>query len=334
MQCPTCQIEARKFGRDRYGNQRYQCLACRTTFSDRPARPLGEMRLSLDKALAVLKLLTEGNSIRATSRVSGVAKNTVIALLISVGQKCEAFLRDKLQAVKVKDVQADEIWGFVAMKEKVKNKKRLESQEVGDAYCYAAIERHTKLILAWHLGKRDSINTVVFASEVERSTCGRFQLTTDGFSSYPEAVSVIFETENRQIDHAAMVKTYGKFEDDHRYSPSEVLEVHTYPCCGDPDLEKACTSHIERQNLTIRMQNRRMTRLTNAFSKKWANHEASLAMHFAVYNFVTPHGTLTKQTAERGERKTPTTPAMAAGLTDHPWTLLELLQAATGSTHN
>lgn len=333
MQCPTCQSEARKFGRDRYGNQRYQCLVCRKTFSDVPARPLGEMRLSLDKALAVLKLLTEGNSIRATSRISGVAKNTVIALLISVGQKCEAFLRDKLQAVKVNDVQADEIWGFVAMKEKVKNKKGLQSDEIGDAYCYAAIERHSKLILAWYLGKRDGIDTATFIGEVERSTRGHFQLTTDGWRCYPEAVSVIFESEGRSIDHAAMVKTYGKFEDDHRYSPSEVLEVTTYPCCGDPDLNKACTSHIERQNLTIRMQNRRMTRLTNAFSKKWANHEAAMALHFATYNFVTPHGTLTQATAPKGERKTPTTPAMASGLTDHPWTLAELLQAVAGSIH-
>ena len=281
------------------------------------------MRLPLEKAIFVLKLLTEGNSIRATVRISGVAKDTVTSLLVCVGQKCETFLQDKLTGLKVKDVQADEIWGFVGMKEKTANKKDA-GQDVGDAYCFVAIERHTKLILAWHLGKRDSINTMIFASDVERSTRGHFQLSTDGFRPYPEAISVVFGSENRTIDHAALVKTYGKFEDDHRYSPSEVLDVTAYACCGNPDLDKACTSHIERQNLTIRMQNRRMTRLTNAFSKKWDNHRYAMALHFATYNFVTQHGTLTKRA--EGVK---TTPAMEAGLTDHPWTLLELLEESS-----
>ena len=327
MLCPTCQNEARKFGKDRYGNQRFQCETCRKTFSDRPAKPLDEMRLSLDKALLVLKLLTEGMSVRATVRVTGVAKATVLSLLVCVGEKCEAFLQDKLQAVKVDDVQADEIWGFVAMKEKVRVKKKIDDEQVGDAYCFCAIERHTKLILAWHLGKRDAFNTLDFMDRVKDSTRGHFQLTTDGFKPYPEVVRVVFEA--NPIDHAAIVKTYGKFEDDHRYSPSEVLTTQAYPCCGSPDMDKACTSHIERQNLTIRMQTRRMTRLTNAFSKKWDNHRAALALHFAAYNFVTPHGTLTKDA--EGKK---TTPAMEAGLTDHPWTLIELLTEATKSTQS
>ena len=324
MRCPTCQNEARKFGKDRHGNQRYQCLACRKTFSDVPAKPLDEMRLPLDKALHVLKLLTEGMSIRAASRTSGVAKGTVMALLVCVGDKCEEFLGTRLKSISVKNVQADEIWGFVQMKEKMRTKKNIANEEVGDAYCYCAIERKTKLILAWHIGKRDAINTAVFINEVENNTRGRFQISTDGWGPYPEAVKVIFESENREVDHAVVIKSYGKFEDDHRYSPGEVLDTKVYACCGEPNLDKACTSHIERQNLTIRMQNRRVTRLTNAFSKKWANHQASLALHFATYNFITPHGTLTKKTGEAGER-TKTTPAMAAGLTDHPWTMEELL---------
>jgi IS1 family transposase len=282
------------------------------------------MRLPLEKAILVLKLLTEGNSIRSTVRISGVAKDTVIALLVCVGAKCEAFLQEKLKAIAVAEVQADEVWGFVAMKEKTAKKKLDATEGVGDAYCYVAIERHTKLILAWHLGKRDSINTAVFASEVERSTRGHFQLTTDGFKPYQECIPAIFGFENRTVDHAALVKSYGKFEDDHRYSPSEVLDVTAYTCCGQPDLERACTSHIERQNLEVRMKNRRMTRLTNAFSKKWDNYRYAMALHFATYNFITPHGTLTKQAEGRK-----TTPAMRSGLTDHPWTLIELLQEAT-----
>ena len=136
MQCPTCQNEARKFGKDRHGNQRYQCLTCRKTFSDIPAKPLDEMRIPMDKALDVLGLLTEGMSIRASSRRTGVAKDTIIALLVCVGQKCEEFLAERLKDVPAKNVQADEIWGWVKMKEKVRVKKGIESEEVGDAYCY------------------------------------------------------------------------------------------------------------------------------------------------------------------------------------------------------
>lgn len=328
MNCSRCQNEARKFGRDRHGNQRYQCLTCRRTWTDLPARPLDEMRLPIKDALRVLQQLTEGSSIRATSRIAGVAKGTILSLLTVVGSKCETFLQERLTGLRVKDVQADEIWGFIRMKEKVRNKKQIEDEEIGDAYCYVAIERKTKLILAWHLGKRDGFNTFVFIEEVARSTRGRFQLSTDGFKPYVPAVSIIFGMENRAIDHAAVIKDYGKFEDDHRYSPSEVIGIDKVPCCGDPNLDKACTSHIERYNLTIRMQDRRMTRLTNAFSKKWENHAASFALHFATYNFITPHGTLTKNSGDAGER-VKTTPAMAAGLTDHPWTMEELLIEAS-----
>lgn len=321
MNCPACQNEARKFGKDRYGNQRFQCLACRKTFSDRPINVLNEMRLPLDKAIAVLKLLTEGMSIRATVRVTGVAKDTVSALLVCVGQKCEAFLQDRLKDIPATDVQADEIWGFVAMKEKTAAKKNIAGDEVGDAYCFTAIERETKLILAWHLGKRDGMSTIDFMENVKRSTRGRFQISTDGFRAYPEVIEAVLEG---RADHAAVIKTYGKVDDDHRYSPSAVLTTEYKCCSGAPDLEKACTSHVERQNLEIRMKTRRMTRLTNAFSKKWDNHRYALALTFATYNFVTVHGTLTKRNEGRK-----TTPAMEAGLTDRPWTLEELLIAAS-----
>jgi transposase-like protein/IS1 family transposase len=326
MQCPTCQSEARKFGHDRAGNQRFQCQTCRKTFSDRPARPLDEMRLPLDKALFCLQLLTEGNSIRATVRISGVAKGTVIALLVCVGEKCEAFLRDKLRSVPASDVQADEIWGFVGMKEKTKTRKENESPDVGDAYCFVAIERMTKLVLAWYLGKRDQASTRTFLVDVERSTRGRIQLSTDGFKPYPSAVQLAFA--EREVDHGTLVKEYATKADDHRYSPGEVIGTVKNACCGSPDKDKICTSHVERHNLQMRMQNRRLTRLTNAFSKKWSNHDAALGLYFAEYNFVRPHGTLTKRA--EGIK---TTPAMAAGLTDHPWTLLELLEAAAASTH-
>ncbi len=324
MQCPTCQSEARKFGKDRRGNQRYQCRACRKTFAERPAKPLGEMRLPLDKALLCLNLLVEGNSIRATVRLSGVAKDTVIALLVNIGESCAAFLQDRLQAVEARDVQGDEIWGFVAMKEKTKNRKQVAVDDVGDAYSFVGIERTSKLVLAWYLGKRDRVSTEAFLADVKASTRGRMQLSTDAFRPYRPAVDLVFG--DRPIDYAQIVKVYAT-KDDHRYSPGEVIGTEKTPCRGNPDPDKICTSHVERHNLSMRMQNRRLTRLTNAFSKKWANHEAALGLYMAVYNFVRPHGTLTKD----AEGRLKTTPAMAAGLTNHPWTLLELVQAI--STH-
>jgi hypothetical protein len=142
--------------------------------------------------------------------------------------------------------------------------------------------------------------------------------------AYPAAVHLAFT--EREVDFAQIVKVYATKSDDHRYSPGEVVDTVKTPCCGDPDPAKICTSHVERHNLSMRMQNRRLTRLTNAFSKKWANHQAALGLYFAVYNYCRPHGTLTK--AAFGAK---TTPAMQAGLADHPWTLLELLQAI--STH-
>jgi transposase-like protein/IS1 family transposase len=320
MKCPACQQEGRKFGKDRHGNQRYQCVACKKTFSDRPAKPLDEMTLPLDKAITVLKLLTEGNSIRATVRLSGVAKDTVTALLVNVGEKCAEWLARNLQGLEVEDVQADEIWSFVGMKEKTKRTKSLEANEgIGDAWCFVAIERYSKIVLSWYLGKRDGVDTGTFIESVKNATRGRFQLTTDAWVSYPGAVQV--HLEGRGVDYARLLKVYGP-SDEGRYSPGVVRRTEKTPCCGNPDPNAICTSHVERHNLSMRMQNRRLTRLTNAFSKKWRNHEAALGLYFMVYNFVRPHGTLTKRA--EGER---TTPAMSAGLTDHPWTLPETLGA-------
>jgi IS1 family transposase len=281
------------------------------------------MRLPLDKALSCLKLLTEGVSIRATVRLTGVANDTVIALLVNIGERCEVFLSEKLQAVEASDVQADEIWGFVFCKEKTRLRKGYP-EDAGDAYTFVALERTSKLVLAWFLGKRDRASTEVFIADVKRSTRGRLQLSTDAFKPYRPVVSLVFE--DREIDYAQIVKVYAT-KDDHRYSPGEVIGTEKTACCGDPDPDKICTSHVERHNLSMRMQNRRLTRLTNAFSKKWANHQAALGLYFAAYNFVRPHGALTKDVG--GEK---TTPAMKAGLTDQPWTLLELLQAI--STHS
>lgn len=321
MQCPTCQAEARKFGKDRDGNQRYQCLTCKKTFSDRPARPLGEMRISMDKALVCLHHLVEGCSVRATMRLTGTNRNTILDLLALIGERCERLLSGRIQNVPVVDVQADEVWGFVSMKEKTRLKNQPEAEGIGDAYCFIGIERETKLILAWHLGRRTTEDAEEFAGKLAEATTGKLQITTDGFKPYKTAIPNAMSG----ADFAQLVKHYATKDDAHRYSPGEVTGTTKTPINGNPDNDRISTSHVERQNLTVRMQNRRMTRLTNAFSKKWANHSAAMALHFAYYNFCRPHQTLSQNAGCK------TTPAMASGLEDHVWTLEELVAKSTQS---
>jgi transposase-like protein/IS1 family transposase len=312
MQCPACQNEARKFGKDRDGNQRFQCLTCRKTFADRPARPLGDMRIDMDKALKCLHLLVEGMSIRSTMRVTGTNRNTILDLLALVGGNCERLLAARLKSLPVNDVQVDEVWGFVGMKEKTRERFHEGQDEVGDAYCFIGLERNTKLVLAWHLGRRCKEDTIEFAHKLAAATTGQFQITTDGYKPYKTAVPAILP----ETDFAQLIKEYAT-KDDHKYSPGEVIGTKKVVRNGHPDREKISTSHVERQNLTVRMGNRRMTRLTNAFSKKWANHRAMLALSFAYYNFCRNHMTLG------------TTPAIAAGLEAEVWTLQQLVEKST-----
>jgi IS1 family transposase len=265
------------------------------------------MRLSLDRALLCLQLLLEGNSVRSTERITGVHRDTILSLLEVVGLRAEKLLSEKIRGLRVRDVECDEIWGYVAMKERT---KMIDSDLIGDAYCFIAIERNTKLILAWHLGRRSAHDTQLFTEKLRESTTGRFQITTDGFTPYHVAIERSFGID---VDYAQMVKVYAAGRDgEQRYSPAEVVDVQVVPRIGMPQYERICTSHIERQNLSIRMGMRRMTRLTNAFSKKWVNLKYAYALWFAFYNFCRTHRTLR------------VTPAMQAGLADHVWTLAEL----------
>ncbi len=316
MVCHNCKIEANKFGKDRYGNQRFRCNQCRKTFQELKDKMLGNMYLPEAKALMVLQLLVEGNSIRSIERITGVNRNTVMSLLVVAGEKCEAMMSTYLRKVKVTDVQADEIWNFVAMKEKTKVRKNKVSDFIGDAYTYIAFERNTKLIIAYHLGRRTAAHTLAFTEKLFKAVDGTtncFQMTTDGLASYPDAINYSLGT---RTDYATLVKVYGAPEDDdHKYSPSKIKEAIPTPVWGNPNPERICTSHVERQNLNIRMAMRRFTRLTNGFSKKWENLKAALALYFAYYNFCRIHSSIR------------CTPAMESGLTGHVWTLSELLTA-------
>jgi IS1 family transposase len=274
------------------------------------------MRVPLDRALLCLQLLVEGNSIRSIERVVGFEKKTIISLLLLASKKAEDLMARYILRLKVTTVQVDEIWGFVFCKQKTKNRVRPSDFNAGDVYCFVAIERQTKLVLAWHLGRRTSEDTQDFIVKLDHATTGPFQLTTDGFEMYPPAVALNL---GKRVDYAQVIKTYGSAhpqqspEGERRYSPSRVLEIIKVPKIGDPNPAMISTSHIERQNLTMRMMMRRLTRLTNAFSKKRENLHAALALHFAFYNFCRVHQTLR------------CTPAMEAGITHTIWEIKDLI---------
>ena len=216
--------------------------------------------------------------------------------------------------VSVQDVQVDEIWSFVGMKERTKRIQGVTDPELGDAYTFVALERTSKLALAWHLGRRTAEDASRFAAKLSGATEGRFQLSTDGFNAYPAAIE---EHLGGRVDYAQYVKVYGNdFSEERRYSPPSIISAEKVTVSGTPEEERVCTSHVERQNLHTRMQLRRFTRLTNAFSRKRDNLRAALALHFANYNFCWSHRTL------KG-----CTPAMAAGLVRKPWTVRELVTA-------
>ena len=313
MTCHNCKIEAVRAGKDRKGAQRYKCQRCKRRFQEQQERLLGNMYLPEDKAMLCLQLLLEGSSLRSIQRITGVHKNTVMALMLVAGERCERLMDRYIQAVPVKDVEADEIWGFVGMKRNTCLLKGIVNPYLGDAYTYVGIERNTKLVLAWHLSqKRDAVDTEVFTEKLNRATSGHFQITTDGLTSYIDAISYSLGT---RVDYAQLIKVYGKLDVDgeRKYSPPEVVETTTKVIIGDPDPRRICTSIVERGNLSIRTSVRRLTRLTNAFSKKWDNLRAMLALYFAYYNFCRVHSSIR------------CTPAMESDLTGHIWTLKELL---------
>ena len=224
MNCTTCDTKAKRNGKDRKGNQRFQCLVCNKTFAEPKEKPLDEMRLPLDKALSVLHHLVEGCSIRSTERITGVEKRTILNLFLLVGERCEKLLEDRIQGIPVKDVQCDEIWCFVGMKEKTKGKKRLQwdsyeqERSLGDAYTFVAIERHTKLVLTWHLGRRTFEDTWAFTKKLDRATADQnFQISTDGFAQYRD--TIVHELGHKNIDFAQLIKVYATAQtDEHRYS--------------------------------------------------------------------------------------------------------------------
>ena len=307
MTCHNCRSQCKKFGHDRKGNQRHRCRQCGKTYADRPERLEGTY-VPPQEIIQIIRLLVEGVSVRSIERITGIHRDTILNVLVLVGERCEHLMEKAISGLPVRDVQCDEIWGFVGCKEK----RNANGDPLrGDAYCFVAIERHTKLVLTWHLGRRTARDTVAFTEKVNEATRGQFQITTDGFKPYVDAVHMSLGT---RVDFAQLIKVYAAPRDgEQRYSPAEVVDTVALPRWGEPELNRICTSHVERQNLSIRMGMRRMTRLTNAFRKKWQNLKAAYALWFAYYNFCRVYKTLR------------VTPATEAGITNHVWNLGELL---------
>jgi IS1 family transposase len=280
-------------------------------------------RLSTERRGQVIGCLTEGMSIRATVRVTGVAKNTVVKLLVDLGQACAEYQDAELTNLDCRRIECDEIWSFCYAKQKNVPEEHQGTFGYGDIWTWTALDADTKLVPSWLVGERTTQDCYVFLADLRsRLLPGqRIQLSTDGFGSYPPVVDALWRG---NIDYAQIIKEYGdpSPEEQRRYSPATCKVTDINVLNGDPDRAKISTSYVERHNLTTRMGMRRFTRLTNGFSKKVENLAHAVSLHYMHYNFARPHQTLTVKAEGQPSRKR--TPAMAAGVSDRVWSLTDI----------
>ncbi len=275
-------------------------------------------KLSLERQAQVIRVLCEGNSIRSTARITNTAINTVVNLLRNVGKACAEYQDKHLYNLPCRNIQCDEIWSFCYAKQKNVPENKQGRFGYGDVWTWTAIDADTKLIASWSVGLRDAGYAYRFMKDLQSRLANRVQLTTDGHKVYLNAVEDVFGTD---IDYAMLVKLYGaEPTGEARYSPAKCTGTNSRVIMGEPDTSKISTSFAERQNLTMRMNMRRFTRLTNAFSKKIENHMYALALYFMHYNFARPHKTLANPY--------PRTPTMAAGVSNHIWTIEDIVRLA------
>jgi len=267
-------------------------------------------RLSIEKRTQIIGLSVEGNSLRATSRLADCSINTVTKLLVEVGIACQKYHDEHVRNVSSKRVQCDEIWSFVYSKDKNIPESMRGEYGIGSIWTWVGLDADSKLAISWLVGNRDASYAQIFMEDIASRLKNRVQLTTDGLKAYIEAVESNFGS---GIDYAQLVKIYGKSLDgEHRYSPAEVTGTQRNAIMGKPNPKHVSTSFVERANLTMRMNMRRFTRLTNGFSKKVENHAHAISLHFMYYNFVRIHKTLK------------VTPAMEAGITTKLWEIKDL----------
>lgn len=267
-------------------------------------------RLNRKKQAQVIAALVEGSSINATVRMTGVSKVTILRLLADLGPRCADYQDRVFRNLKCKRIQCDEIWQFCYAKSKNVPADKRGQFGYGDVWTWVAIDADTKLVPSFMVGNRDQRSAIMFMDDLRGRLASRVQLTTDGLKVYLEAVEGTFGAD---VDYAMLVKMYESSQEDTRYSPAECVSCERKAITGKPNPKHISTSYVERQNLTMRMSMRRFTRLTNGFSKKVENHAYAVAIHYMHYNFCRIHKTLR------------VTPAMEAGITDHVWSIEEML---------
>jgi IS1 family transposase len=277
-------------------------------------------RLSRAERAQIIRALVEGNSIRSTSRMTGFAQNTIMKLLRDLGAACADYQNRTLTNLPTKHVEADEIWAFVAAKEKNVPEQHRGEFGWGDVWTWVAIDQDSRLIVTWLVGTRGPDAAHEFITDLRSRVSGRLQITTDGYKPYLEAIRTAFGSD---VDYAQLKKEYGRDAADaqevsqaRKYSPRKVTSQEVKVVSGSPDPERISTSYVERHNLSMRMGMRRFTRLTNGFSKKVENHAAAISLNMMFMNFARPHKSLANPY--------PRTPAMAAGVADHIWTCEEI----------
>jgi transposase-like protein/IS1 family transposase len=339
MIAPACKHESvQKYGKDRHGNQRYRCNLClKTLIDEQPDKPLGAMRVPTETAKLVLRLLTEGSSIRATERITGVHRDTICKLIVHFGEACRRFLDERMRGLKVSHLQFDEQWTWIAKKQsRLTTDERQLSHDQGDVYIWTCVDQKSKLMPSFLIGKRSADNArrfmmdvasrLVFpkphASDAHAFSVGGYtpvcQISTDGFPAYPEAVDMAF---GPYVRFGTIIKEYRNAN--MIYTPSEMVGTKRTGIRGIDGRQQRsiCTSHVERLNGTQRLFLKRLNRLTLCFSKKLANLEAAFAMFAAYYNYCW-------QTRHKGTsgKKRPTA-AMMAGLAGHVWSFDDLFDA-------
>lgn len=316
VNCISCGGKTKKFGsfKTKYGIvRRIRCLDCGKTFNEQ--RRFNGLYLDESKIVQVVRCLSEGCGVRATARLCGCDKNTVLGVIETIGRKCEQFHDRIVRNIQTESIQIDELWARVGLRQ---SRITQWDTDKGDFYTFLAIDRRTKLVISHLTDRRDASAANDFVADLAERVSGVVQITCDGFHPYP---AVIREHLLGRVNLAVMQKIYGradytlsKVDPNHRYSQPKCTGIKLKTCAGDPDVDKICTSHVERLNLSVRTFNRRFTRLALGWSRKLANHRYAVALFVVAYNFCKVHQTLG------------CTPARGARLTNHNWTVAELVK--------
>jgi IS1 family transposase len=270
--------------------------------------------LSAEKQTAIIAALAEGSSIRSIERITGVHRDTIMRLGVKVGKGCQMLMDSKMQDLGCNYLQLDEVWGFIGKKER--HCSIDDNPEYGDVWTFCAIDSETKLVPSFKCGKRNAETANVFVRDIANRVRNRVQISTDALGAYGEAIERGFGAD---VDYGQIVKVYvhdGAHHPERQYSAPSFTSAYRRPITGVPEMDRISTSHVERLNATTRLHVKRLSRLTLAFSKKFENFQAAVALHFAYYNFVRRHNTLR------------CTPAMAAGIEQDFWSVSDLLEAA------